>query len=260
MKQTIHQTRLRQLSVFAVLFWLGGCATTGTDPRDPWEKWNRGVQSFNDSADDYVLKPVAQGYQWITPSFVDRGVTNFFSNIGDIRVTLNDFLQFKVGQGSEDFTRFLINTTLGAGGLVDVGALLEFEQHDEDFDQTLGAWGTPTGPYLVLPLIGPSSPRGALGLVGDAAVNPVAYINFPAVSLGLTGVKHTDQRADLLSASKIVDEAALDRYEFLRNAYLQRREFLIHDGNPPIEDEEDIFGEDLDKDPELEKAPGKESL
>ncbi len=260
MKKTIQQNRLRVLSVFAVLFWLSGCATTGTDPRDPWEGWNRGVQSFNDRADDYVIKPVAEGYQYITPSFVDQGVTNFFNNIGDIRVTMNDFLQFKFGQGSEDFTRFLINTTLGAGGLVDVGTLLEFERHDEDFDQTLGAWGMPQGPYMVLPLIGPSSPRGALGLAGDAAANPVAYIFFPAVTLGLTAVKHTDQRADLLSASKIVDETALDRYEFFRNSYLQRREYLIHDGNLPIEDEEDISDEDLDNDLELEKELKKESL
>ncbi|MCI0667707.1 MAG: VacJ family lipoprotein, partial [Methylococcaceae bacterium] len=164
---TIQQKMARYLPVFAVLFWLSGCATTTTpDPRDPWEGWNRGVQSFNDTADDYVVKPVAEGYQWITPSFVDQGVTNFFNNIGDITVTINDFLQFKFGQGSEDFTRFLINTTLGVVGFVDVGTMLEFERHNEDFGQTLGAWGMPTGPYLVLPLLGPSTPREAFGLVG----------------------------------------------------------------------------------------------
>lgn len=245
--------------MFAVLLWMGGCATTGTDPRDPWEGFNRSIQSFNDDADDYVIEPIAEGYQWITPSFVDRGVTNFFNNIGDIRVTLNDFLQFKFGQGGEDLTRFLINTTLGAGGLVDVGTMLEFERHDEDFDQTLGAWGMPQGPYLVLPLFGPSSPRGTLGLAGDAAVNPVTYIGFPLVTLGLTGVKYTDLRADLISASKIADAAALDRYEFFRNAYLQRREFLVHDGNLPLEEEE-ILDEELEKDLDLEKDLNDESL
>jgi phospholipid-binding lipoprotein MlaA len=259
MRMTIQQKKLRYLSVFAVLFWLSGCATTATDPRDPWEGWNRGVQTFNDTADDYVIKPAAQGYQFITPSFVDQGVTNFFNNIGDIRVTINDFLQFKFGQGSEDFTRFLINTTLGVGGLVDVGTMLDFERHDEDFGQTLGAWGVPTGPYLVLPLLGPSSPRESVGLVGDAATNPLFYINFPAVTWSLTGLRLIDTRADLLSASRIVEEAALDRYEFFRNAYLQRREYLVHDGNPPVEDD-DFLDEDLDEDLELEEDLDDKSL
>ncbi|MGR9108399.1 MAG: MlaA family lipoprotein [Gammaproteobacteria bacterium] len=248
MKMTI-QKMARYFSVFAVLLWLSGCATTAKDPRDPWEGWNRGVQSFNDTADDYVIRPVAEGYQWVTPSFVDQGVTNFFNNIGDIRVTVNDFLQFKFSQGSEDFTRFLINTTLGVGGLVDVGTMLEFERHDEDFGQTLGAWGVPPGPYLVLPFLGPSTPRETVGLVGDAATNPVFYIDFPAVTWSLTALKYIDLRADLLSASRIVEEAALDRYEFFRNAYLQRREYLVHDGNLPLEDEEieeDLDDEDLD--------------
>lgn len=253
MKITIQQKIPRLISGFAILLWLTGCATTpATDPRDPWEGWNRGVQSFNDSADEYVIKPVAQGYQTVTPEFVDEGVTNFFNNIGDIRVTINDFLQFKFSQGGDDFTRLLINTTLGVGGLFDVATLLEFERHEEDFGQTLGAWGMPTGPYLVLPLLGPSSPREALGLVGDAATNPIFYIDFPALTWGLTTLNFIDVRADLLSASRIVDEAALDRYEFLRNAYLQRREYLVHDGNPPIDDDE-FLDDELDEDFDLDE-------
>ena len=235
-----------------------GCATTATDERDPLEGWNRGVQSFNDTADDYVIKPVAQGYQWITPSFVDQGVTNFFNNIGDIRVTLNDLLQFKFNQGGSDFTRLLINSTLGIGGLFDVATELDFERHDEDFDQTLGAWGMPTGPYLVLPLLGPSSARGAFGLIGDAVANPVFYIDFPAVTWSLTALKYVDLRADQLSASRIVDEAALDRYEFFRNAYLQRREYLVYDGNPPF-DEDDLLEDDLEDEQELDQAPEEPS-
>ncbi|MGH8476924.1 MAG: MlaA family lipoprotein [Methylococcales bacterium] len=256
MKTTILRNKIRVLSLFAVLFWLSGCATTGTDPRDPWEDGNRDVQSFNDGADKYVIKPIAEGYQRITPDVVDQGVTNFFNNVGDIRVTLNDFLQFKFGQGSEDFTRFLINTTLGVGGFVNAGSWLDFERNtklDEDFDQTLGAWGMPTGPYMVLPLIGPSTARGILGLAGDTALNPAVYIGLPAVTMGIMAVKTTDRRADFLSQSKIADEASLDRYEFYRNAYLQRREYLIHDGNIPIDDDEEISDEELAKDAELGK-------
>jgi len=141
---------IKRVLLAVVCFVFFGCATTANDERDPYEGWNRGVQSFNDSADEYFIKPVAEGYQWITPSFVDQGVTNVFNNIRDIRVMLNDLFQFKFNQGGSDFTRFLINSTLGVAGLFDVATELEFERHDEDFDQTLGAWGMPTGSYLVL--------------------------------------------------------------------------------------------------------------
>jgi len=253
MKNTRLQIITRFFLLGAVSLFFVGCATTSNDARDPLEGWNRGVQSFNDGADDYVVKPVAQGYQWIMPSFADQGVTNFFNNIGDIRVTLNDLFQFKFNQAGSDFTRLLINSTLGIGGLFDVATELDFERHDEDFDQTLGAWGMPTGPYLVLPFLGPSSARGALGLAGDAVANPLFYIDFPAVTWGLTTLKYVDLRADQLSASRIVDEAALDRYEFFRNAYFQRREYLVHDGNPPL-DEDEYFDEDeLDGDLDLQE-------
>ena len=226
---------------------LAGCATTSNDPRDPWEGFNRGVQSFNDGVDDYFLNPIARGYQWIMPSFADRGVTNFFSNIEDIRVTVNDFLQFKLKQGGSDGVRFLINSTIGVGGLFDVASVLDFEKHNEDFGQTLGAWGVPFGPYLVLPILGPSSPRDAVGLAGDAAMNPTFYIDYPAVTLGLTGLKLIDFKADQLSAYRISEEAAIDRYEFLRNAFIQRREYLVHDGNLPFEEEELLDEEELDE-------------
>lgn len=254
MKKLIMQTIKIGVLSLSLLLVLGGCATTANDPRDPLEGWNRGVQTFNDGVDDYFMSPVAEGYKWITPSFLDQGVTNFFNNIGDIRVTVNDLLQFKFSQGGSDFTRFLINTTLGVGGLVDVGTMLDFERHDEDFGQTLGAWGVPTGPYLVLPLLGPSSPRGSVGLAGDAAVNPLFYINFPAVTWSLTGLKYVDLRADQLSASRIAEQAAVDRYDFFKNAYLQRREYLVHDGNPPLEDDE-ILDDDLDLEDDYDDEP-----
>jgi phospholipid-binding lipoprotein MlaA len=222
----------------AAVVSLAGCATaTKHDPRDPWEGWNRGVQKFNDTLDDYVMKPISQGYQWLTPSFVDKGITNFFSNVDDIGVIANDLLQFKLLQTGQDTGRFLVNTILGVGGFIDVASKLDLPKHNEDTDQTLGAWGIPSGPYLVLPFIGPSTPRGAIGLAGDTAANPINWINPAAIPYGVGTLKTVDMRADLLSATKIVDEASVDRYEFIRNAYFQQRNYLIHDGNPPLDEQ-----------------------
>ena len=230
--------------LFALVF-IAGCSTTPTtqDPKDPWEGWNRDVQSFNDHLDDYVMKPVAKGYRWIMPGFADRAVTNFFSNIDDIGVTFNDLLQGKVGQSGADGARFLVNTTAGIGGLIDVGAMIDLPKHNEDFGQTLGVWGLSTGPYMVLPFFGPSSPRGVGGLIGDAAMNPISYVG-GYISTGLFALNATDLRADNLAMERIADEAALDRYIFFRDAYLARRKYLVYDGNPP--DEEDVL--DLDDD------------
>jgi len=224
---------------------LNGCAATNSkDPKDPWEGWNRNVQSFNDSVDDYVMKPVAKGYRWITPSFVDQGVTNFFSNIDDIGVIANDALQGKFLQTGQDSARFLVNTAVGVAGFVDVGSMLDLQKHNEDFDQTLGVWGVPTGPYVVLPFFGPSSPRGVIGLVGDAAMNPFTYVGFyinpnwigVAVSTGSGALKVIDARADLLGMEKVASEAAIDRYQFFRDAYFSNRNYLIKDGNVPEDD------------------------
>lgn len=231
------------LLTVVMLVALSGCATTETvvteDPRDPWENWNRNVQAFNDGLDDYAMKPVAKGYQMVTPSFVDRGITNFFSNLDDIGVTINDILQFKINQGGMDGARFLVNTVAGVGGLFDVASMIDLPKHKEDFDQTLGVWGVPTGPYVVLPFFGPSTPRGIGGLIGDAGMNPITYVGGSVIPMALFAVNATDQRADNLSTEKIADEAAIDRYQFFRDAYLQQREYLTLDGNVP-EDEEDL--------------------
>ncbi|TAN47193.1 MAG: VacJ family lipoprotein [Methylococcaceae bacterium] len=216
------------------------------DPRDPYEGWNRDVQAFNDSLDEYFMKPLARGYQWITPTFVDKGVTNFFSNVDDIAVTINDLFQLKFTQGSMDAGRFLVNTTAGVVGFVDVASLLELPKHNEDFEQTLGAWGVPSGPYIVLPLVGPNTPRGFGGLVGDTVVNPFTYVG-AGIGTAVYAVRLGDTRADLLTSSKIADEAALDRYEFIRNAYFQQREYLVHDGSPPYREG---FEDDLDQEME----------
>ncbi|MDD2759367.1 MAG: VacJ family lipoprotein [Methylomonas sp.] len=234
-----------KLNALAATVLLVGCATTPVvDPQDPWEGWNRDVQAFNDRVDDYVMKPVARGYRWITPDFVDAGVSNFFSNIADIRVTINDALQGKFTQAVYDATRFFLNTTFGLAGFVDVASNVDLPKHHEDFDQTLGVWGVPTGPYLVLPFLGPSSTRGVLGLVGDTAMNPISYTGaylYPAmtsraVAGGLGALNAADLRADNLETEKVASEAALDRYGFFRGAYLSQRNYLIHDGNVPAED------------------------
>lgn len=240
---------IAQLAGLLLPVFLGGCATSGTDRRDPYEGWNRDVQSFNDDLDDYVMKPVAKGYQWVMPSFADRGVTNFFSNINDIGVTINDLLQFKLSQGGQDGARFIVNTVAGVGGFIDVADMISLPKHNEDFDQTLGFWGLPTGPYLVLPFLGPSTPRGIGGLIGDAAMNPISYVNYAAITGGLFVLNATDVRADNLSTEKIAEEAALDRYNFFKNSYFQQREYLVHDGEIPKDKEHDEFNidEEFDK-------------
>lgn len=221
----------------ALLVTLNGCATTQiSDERDPWENWNRKVHSVNESLDAYAIKPVAEAYRWITPSFVDVAVTNVFSNIDDIGVTINDTLQGKFLQSGLDLSRFIVNTTVGIGGLIDVASMVDLDKHDEDFGQTLGYWGVPAGPYIVLPIIGPSSARGFVGLVGDAAMDPTSYFTFyiPGstfyISAATNSVKYTDIRADLIGTDTTAKEAAVfGEYEFYRDAYLSKRESLVAD-------------------------------
>ncbi|MGD0959805.1 MAG: VacJ family lipoprotein [Methylomonas sp.] len=233
------------LIAVAMLVILNGCATTrGLDAKDPWESWNRGAQSFNDVVDDYVMKPVAKGYDWIMPPIAHHAVSNFFSNIDDIDVFINDALQGKFAQSGMDTARLLINTTAGVAGFIDVGTLIDLPKHNEDFDQTLGIWGVYSGPYLVLPFFGPSSPRGVAGLLGDASMNPISYtgIYFSssftalAVSGGLGATKAINTRANNLGLEKVISEAAIDRYEFIKDAYIARRKFLINEGRVPEDD------------------------
>jgi len=233
-------------TTIVLLMLCSGCAAVhGYHPDDPWESWNRGVQSFNDDVDAYMIKPVAVRYEAVMPSFAHHAVTNFFSNIDDIGVSINDALQGKYRQSAMDTARLLVNTTAGAGGLIDVGSMISLPKHYEDFEQTLGWWGVYSGPYLVLPLFGSSSPRGVAGLLGDAAMNPVSYtgiyfngsvLTALAVSGGAAAVNTIDTRANSLMLEKVINEAAIDRYQFLKNAYWQRRDYLLHDGNVPDAD------------------------
>jgi phospholipid-binding lipoprotein MlaA len=213
---------------------LSGCATN--DPRDPLEPLNRGIYKFNDTVDKAVTKPIAQGYRAVLPSPVRTSVTNFFSNIDDIFVTANNLLQFKIHSAASDFARLVTNTTFGIGGLFDVATSFGLEKHNEDFGQTLGYWGAGDGAFLMLPLLGPSDVRDAIGTGVQGYLNPVWNLNDVALRNSLTGLNVVDDRANLLDAEKVLDEAALDPYTFLRDAYLQQRRSLVYDGNPPRED------------------------
>ncbi len=227
--------RLRTLilSLLVSLFCLGGCATT--NPRDPLEPMNRVIYRFNDSVDSALIRPIAEGYRYVLPSFVRTGISNFFSNIGDVLVALNNLLQGKVVNAVSDLGRVLLNTTIGIGGLFDVASPLGLEKHNEDFGQTFGYWGIGDGPYLMLPFLGPSNLRDAMGTLVNAKLDPVGFANSMRLRNSLWGTRLLSQRAELLDTSRILETAALDPYEFLRDAYLQRRRNLIYDGVPPRE-------------------------
>jgi phospholipid-binding lipoprotein MlaA len=218
---------------------------TYNNKKDPWEPMNRAVFSFNESVDDYVFKPVAKGYKWVMPDPLEAAVGNVFANFNDIPVTLNNLLQLKFNNALTSSMRLLVNTTFGLGGIVDVASDIGLEKHDEDFGQTLGYHGVASGPYLVLPFLGPSSTRDAGGRVLDIASDPVFIGSFfvaPFIGPIVGGVRAADTRAGLLKSEKTLDEAALDKYDFVRDAYLQRRRNLVFDGKPPKskdDDEED---------------------
>jgi phospholipid-binding lipoprotein MlaA len=227
---------MRLLLALACLALLSGCATTG-DPRDPLEPLNRRMFAFNEGADRLVLKPIAEGYQQAVPAPVRQGVNNFYGNIEDVATGLNNILQGKPSTGVEDLGRFVINTTLGIFGLWDVATWLGLEKHSEDFGQTLGVWGFGPGPYLVLPLLGPSTVRDAPARAVDPSWYYDDYMNWEIV-WGTRILDVVRTRANLLQAETVLREAALDRYTFVRDAWLQRRRSQIYDGRPPREKEE----------------------
>ncbi|MDR6423302.1 phospholipid-binding lipoprotein MlaA [Paraburkholderia phenoliruptrix] len=221
--------RLARLAVAAAA--LVGCTTVQTPTKgDPLEGLNRTIFTVNDKLDQYALKPVAKGYVFITPQPVRDSVTNFFSNIGDVYIAANNLLQLKITDGVEDIMRIVINTVFGVGGLFDVATLAKLPKHDNDLGLTLGHYGVPAGPYLVLPLFGPSTLRDAVGSIGNYYVNPLSYIDPPGLSWALYGLNIVNTRANLLNASDVLEGAALDKYSFVRNAYLQRRQYLLSDG------------------------------
>lgn len=194
---------------------------------DPWEGFNRTVFEFNEGLDKYALKPVTLGYKAITPDPVEKGVTNFFGNISDIGSLFNNLLQGKLESAGEDVARVAFNTTFGFAGVIDVATAAGIEKHSEDFGQTLGHWGVESGPYLVLPFFGPSNVRDTGGLVVDTVTSPISQIDDDSARYAVTALQVIDTRAQLLEAEKLISG---DRYSFIRDAYMQRREFEIEDG------------------------------
>jgi phospholipid-binding lipoprotein MlaA len=233
----IHATRLTSRIRFALtvvtLLITAGCATTGGDPRDPFEGFNRSMYGFNQAVDEAVLKPVATAYKSNLPEIVQTGVRNFFSNLADVFISVNNLLQGKVIEAANDGMRFALNTTIGGFGVLDWASEMGLEKHNEDFGQTFGRWGVADGPYIVWPLLGSSTARDSVGEVIDISVDPVSNHKPIAARNAMYLTRVVSKRADLLDASRILEEAALDKYVFERDAYLQRRRNLIYDGNPP---------------------------
>lgn len=216
---------------FAVV--LSGCATTAAtgsagntaahNPVDPYERFNRTMFNFNDKVDQYALKPAATAYKRVLPSFVQTGVYNFFGNLGDVWTAVNSLLQGRVADGVSDVMRFAVNTTFGLGGLLDIGSEAGLQKHRQDFGATLGVWGVQSGPYVVLPLLGSSTMRDSVALPVDFAGDPWTYVKPDPTRYIGAAIRVVDMRAGVLDASNLIEDAALDRYEFIRDAYLQRR-------------------------------------
>lgn len=229
---------LRWLLLAATLMALGGCAV-GPDRRDPLEPFNRGVMRFNDELDNAIVKPAAVAYRDTVPAPARTAVNNVFSNLGDFWSLANSLLQLRLQHAAETFLRVSINSTFGLYGLIDVAGELGLERHREDFGQTLGRWGVPPGPFLVLPLVGPSTVRDSVGFLVDRQGDPVREVNPAGSRTALYALRALDHRTSLLRVSRVLDEVALDRYTFTRDAYLQRRRAEIFDGLPALGDEDD---------------------
>jgi phospholipid-binding lipoprotein MlaA len=213
---------------------LQGCATVkSADARDPWESMNRSVYNFNDAVDAIAVKPVARVYDKVVPKFVQTGVHNFFGNLGDVWSMANSALQLKGQHAAESFMRVSVNTFFGLGGVLDIATEMRLDRHKEDFGQTLGFWGVKPGPYVVLPIFGPSTLRDTVAFPVDYKGDPIRQINDDATRYGLVTLRVTDVRVGLLQAVDTLKEASLDPYTFVRDAYLQKRQNDVYDGNPP---------------------------
>lgn len=213
---------------------LTGCAHSPVnDPSDPFEGANRAFFSFNEGVDRFFAEPVARTYTRVVPEVAQTGVTNFFDNLDYPTVVVNDFLQGKFAQSGLDSCRFLFNTVVGIVGFVDAASMIGLEKHQEDFGQTFGRWGIGNGPFIMLPLWGPTTNRDLFGSILSIGTNPTTYID-ARTGIPLTAVSSIDDRAQLLGTEGVLEQQ-LDRYIFVRNAYLQHRQALVYDGHPPKE-------------------------
>ena len=228
---------------FALLLSLG-CAGSQHAPseQDPWEVFNRSIYSFNDTIDTYALKPVAKAYRYITPEFVQIGISNFLGNLGELLVVINDLFQLKIVQALSDTARFTINFTLGFLGFFDVASHMGLQENDEDFGQTLGYWGVGSGPYLVLPFFGPSTVRDSIGTVVDMQLNPLDDVFSSNGRRTIRVVSIVSVRANLLKVETVLDAAALggDKYALIRDAWLLRRTNRVNDGKSAVYDDDGL--------------------
>jgi phospholipid-binding lipoprotein MlaA len=231
---------IKSFSLFVLIssFSSISMANSGEEAGDPWEGFNRAMFSFNDGLDRYVLLPVTKGYRFVMPDVAEKGVNNFFENLGDVSTFLNNLLQGKVSSATQDLARVAFNSTFGLLGFIDVASGMGIEKHDEDFGQTLGYWGVESGPYLVLPLFGPSNVRDGVALIPDHYMDPITYMDEDNAALWLRGIRVVDTRAQLMKQEKLISG---DRYSFIRDAYMQRREFLVTDGEIGENFDEDNF-------------------
>ncbi len=234
----------RSFLVLSIVFVVVGCAGNQTTPEntDPFESANRVSYNFTDTLDRYLIKPAAEGYVKVTPEYARQRITNFFSNLLYLNVILNSYLQGKFYQGTQDVLRFVYNSTFGIGGLYDVSTPIDMPQHQEDLGQTFAVWGLGQGPYIFVPVLGPNTGRNLPNLVPTYLLSPLFYAD-AVIAWPLTILYTINTRANLLEATRLRDEAAIDPYIFTREAYLQRRQYLIYDGNPPQEQYEDTFDE-----------------
>lgn len=234
--------------LFFAFLLTSGCTTIEgpANPDDPFESFNRSMFEFNEGVDKYAFKPVAKGYNYVMPDFASKGVSNFYSNVDDIVVFFNQLLQFKFAEAAATSARFVFNTTFGLLGLIDFATDMDLPKNNEDFGQTLAVWGVDSGPYLVLPVIGPRTVRDTVGLAVDwTYFDPIFNRQTLSQTLVNLTIKYVDMRAGLLKASNILDDTVPDKYAFIRDAWLMRREYLIYDGNPPEDfDENELFDDD----------------
>ncbi len=219
-----------------IVLGLSGCASFKTAaPGDPLEPINRGIFSFNNTFDHYLFKPIAKGYDTVVPGPIKTGVSNVFQNVSDVQSIISDAVQLKPAKLGDDLGRVLLNSTIGLGGIFDLATPMGIERGDEDFGQTFGYWGIGAGPYLMLPFMGPTSLRDVVGRGIDGQIDPVGFVSSVPVRNSLQGLRVVDARVGLFPAEALMNQAALDRYTFLRSAYLQRRESQVLDGKRPKE-------------------------